>query len=210
MPKPGPQTRRQILAAALKRFANGGYAATSVQQIVSDAKVSKPALYYYFHDKAGLFQALVSEAHDERLQVVQQAAARGRDFRGQLVEILAGLFDYFHKNHDLTRIAFATAFAAPGEVPPDLHYLDRCQRNLEFIRLLIRQAQAAGELGDRFDSRDLAYGYYGLAHFFIASHLLMPDYRLNRRSAERIVDLFLTGAGAKRKPRASRSRRIKQ
>ena len=210
MPKPGPQTRRQILAAALKRFANGGYAATSVQQIVSDAKVSKPALYYYFHDKAGLFQALVSEAHDERLQVVQQAAARGRDFRGQLVEILAGLFDYFHKNHDLTRIAFATAFAAPGEVPPDLHYLDRCKRNLEFIRLLIRQAQAAGELGDRFDSRDLAYGYYGLAHFFIASHLLMPDYRLNRRSAERIVDLFLTGAGAKRKPRASRSRRIKQ
>ena len=210
MPKPGPQTRRQILAAALKRFANGGYAATSVQQIVSDAKVSKPALYYYFHDKAGLFQALVSEAHDERLQVVQQAAARGRDFRGQLVEILAGLFDYFHKNHDLTRIAFATAFAAPGEVPPDLHYLDRCQRSLEFIRLLIRQAQAAGELGDRFDSRDLAYGYYGLAHFFIASHLLMPDYRLNRRSAERIVDLFLTGAGAKRKPRASRSRRIKQ
>jgi AcrR family transcriptional regulator len=209
MPKPGPQTRRQILAAALKRFANGGYAATSVQQIVSDAKVSKPALYYYFHDKAGLFQALVSEAHDERLQVVQQAAARGRDFRGRLVEILAGLFEYFHQNHDLTRIAFATAFAAPGEVPPDLCYLDRCQRNLEFIRSLIREAQAAGELGDRFDSRDLAYGYYGLAHFFIASHVLMPDYRLNRRSAERIVDLFLAGAEAKKKGRAPRARRIK-
>ena len=115
------------------------------------------------------------------------------------MEILAALFDYFHKNHDLTRIAFATAFAAPGEVPPELNYLDRCQRNLEFIRSLIKQAQAAGELGDRFDSRDLAYGYYGLAHFFIASHLLMPDYRLNRRAAERIVDLFLTGAGAKKK-----------
>jgi AcrR family transcriptional regulator len=202
MPQHGLETRRQILQAALKRFANGGYAATSVQQIVDDAKVSKPALYYYFHDKAGLFQALVSEAHDERLQVVQQAAARGRNFRGQLVEILAALFDYFHKNRDLTRIAFATAFAAPGEVPPDLRYLDRCQRNLEFIRSLIQQAQAAGELGDRFDCRDLAYGFYGLAHFFIASHLLMPDYRLNRRSAERIVDLFLAGAGAKKKRQA--------
>jgi hypothetical protein len=30
----------------------------------------------------------------------------------------------------------------------------------------------------------------------------MPDYRLNRRAAERIVDLFLTGAGAKKKRRA--------
>lgn len=117
MPKNDSATRQQILRAALKRFANCGYAATSVQQIVSDAKVSKPALYYYFPDKAGLFQALVNEAHDERLRVVQQAAARGRNCRGRLVEILAALFDYFHKNHELTRIAFATAFAAPGEVP---------------------------------------------------------------------------------------------
>jgi AcrR family transcriptional regulator len=199
MPKHGPETRRQILRAALKRFANGGYAATSVQQIVDDAKVSKPSLYYYFHDKAGLFQALVSEAHDERLRVVQAAAARGRGVRGQLVEIVAALFDYFHKNRGLTRIAFATAFAAPGEVPPGLRYLDQCQRNLKFIRSLIKRAQADGELDSRFNCRDLAYGFYGQAHLYIASHLLMPDYRLNRRSAERIVDLFLAGAGAKKR-----------
>jgi AcrR family transcriptional regulator len=198
MAKHGPETRRQILRAALKRFANGGYAATSIQQIVGDARVSKPALYYYFPDKAGLFQALVNEAHDERYQVVLQAAARKEDIRGKLVEILAALFDYFHQNRELTRIAFATAFAAPGEVPPDLCYLDRCQRNLGFMRELIKQAQAAGELSDRFDNLDLAYGFYGLAHFFIASHLLMPGYRLDRRAAERIVDLFLAGAGAKK------------
>ena len=50
-------TRRDILRAALKRFANCGYAAASVQQIVGDAKVSKPTLYYYFSDKAALFEA---------------------------------------------------------------------------------------------------------------------------------------------------------
>ena len=199
MPKHGPETRRQILRAALKRFANGGYAATSVQQIVGDAKVSKPALYYHFRDKADLFQALVSEAHDERLQAVQQAAARKTDIRGQLIEILAALFDYFHKNRELTRIAFATAFAAPGEVPPGLRYLDRCQRNLEFMRSLIKRAQANGELSRRFNCRDLAYGFYGQAHLCITAHLVMPDFRPNRRVAERIVDLFLTGAGAKKR-----------
>ena len=198
MARQGPATRRQILRAALKRFANSGYAATSVQQIVGDARVSKPALYYYFHDKAGLFQALVSEAHDERFEAVRQAAARGRNIRGQLVEILAALFDYFHRNRDLTRIAFATAFAAPGEVPSGLHYLDRCQRNLEFLRSLIRRAQADGELERRFDSQDLAYGFYGQAHLYVAAHVMMPGYRLNRRAAERIVDLFLAGAGAKK------------
>jgi len=54
-------------------------------------------------------------------------------------------------------------------------------------------------LNDQFNARDLAYGFYGQAHLYIASHLLMPDFRLNRRAAERIVDLFLTGAGAKKR-----------
>jgi AcrR family transcriptional regulator len=54
------KTRQHILRAALRHFANSGYAAASVQQIVDDARVSKPALYYHFKDKAGLFQALVS------------------------------------------------------------------------------------------------------------------------------------------------------
>ena len=115
-----------------------------------------------------------------------------------MVEILAALFDYFHQNRELTRIAFATAFAAPGEVPAEVRYLDKCQRNLEFIHSLMKRAQADGELSSRFDSRDLAYGFYGQTNFYVRSHLLMPNYRLNRRAAERIVDLFLTGAGAKK------------
>ena len=44
-----------------------------------------------------------------------------------------------------------------------MRYLDRCQRNFEFIRTLMKRAQAAGELDDRFDSRELAYGFYGQA-----------------------------------------------
>jgi len=192
------KTRRQILRAAVKRFANAGYAAASVQQIVSDAKVSKPALYYHFRDKAGLFQALVSEAHDERFGVVQEAAARGCNFRGKLVEILSSLFDYFHHNRELTRIAFATAFAAPGEVPTKVRYLDKCQRNLEFIHSLMKRAQKDGELASRFDSHDLAYGFYGLMNFYMQSHLLIPNYCLDRKAAERIVDLFLNGAGLRR------------
>ena len=74
-------TRQHILRAALKNFAHSGYAAASVQHIVDDAKVSKPALYYHFKDKAGLFQALVDEAHDERYRLMQAASGRSPDIR---------------------------------------------------------------------------------------------------------------------------------
>ena len=159
MLKHGPETRKQILRAALKRFADAGYAAASVQQIVDDAKVSKPALYYHFADKAGLFRALVHEAHDQRYRVLQEAVARGGDFRRQAENILIGLFAYFRKNRELMRIAFATMFAAPGELPENLSYADKCERNFEFVHSLIQRAQKNGELDKRYDSQELAFGF---------------------------------------------------
>src|ERR1039458_6092431 len=110
-------TRQQLLRAALKHFANSGYAATSVQHIVDDAKLSKPALYYHFEDKAGLFQALVHEAHDERYRLLCAAAENNAGIRAQLEAALTALFAYFRENRDLMRISFATMFAAPGEAP---------------------------------------------------------------------------------------------
>jgi AcrR family transcriptional regulator len=193
------ETRQEILRAALKRFAHCGYAAASVQQIVSDAKVSKPTLYYYFADKAGLFQALVSEAHDERYRLMREAAGRAKDLRGQLIEILNVLFEYFAENRELMRISLVTAFASPGEMPRGLKCADRCERNFEFVHSLMKLALARGELDRRFDSRELAFGFYGQANAYLMTRLLMPQSELNRQKAERIVDLFLAGAAAKTK-----------
>jgi len=193
------ETRQEILQAALKRFAHHGYSAASVQQIVDDARVSKPSLYYYFKDKAELFQALVDEAHDERYRLIQAAAEGSADLKIQLVEILTALFDYQQNNRELMRIAFATAFAAPGEVPEGLRYSDKCERNFEFIHSLMKKGLAAGLLDKRFESRELAYGFYGQLNAYLVSQLLMPDCRLDRRTAGRIVELFLAGAAGKKR-----------
>jgi AcrR family transcriptional regulator len=189
--------RRQILRAALRHFADGGYAATSVQQIVGAAKVSKPALYYHFRDKAALFQALVHEAHDERYRLLCEAAQQAADIRGQLEGILTVLFEYFRQHRELMRISFATMFAAPGEVPAGLCYADKCERNFEFVHALIKSAQKNGQLDKRFDSQEMAFGFYGLVNFYLVSHLVMRDCRPDKQTARRIVDLFLTGAGVK-------------
>ena len=197
------ETRQQLLQAAVKCFAHRGYAAASVQQIVDDARVSKPALYYYFKDKAGLFQSLVNEAHDKRFELMQSAATRAGELRGQLVEILTALFDYFQQNRELMRLSMATAFASPGELPPKLCYLDKCERNFEFIHSLMKHAQKSGELDTAFDSEELALGFHGQANSHLMAHLLMPECRLNRRTAERVVELFLAGAAAKPPPRST-------
>ena len=88
---------------------------------------------------------------------------------------------------------------APGEVPPRLCNPHKCQRNFEAVHSLFKQALARGELDRRFDSLELAYGFYGQGNLYIVSHLVMPTRRLDRRAAGRIVDLFFAGAGTKKK-----------
>src|SRR3974390_1027684 len=91
-------TRKHILQFALKHFSRNGYAAASVRQIVDEAGVSKPALYYYFADKAGLFQALVDQAHDERYRLMQAAADRGGTLAEKLEEMVFAVFTFSLQN----------------------------------------------------------------------------------------------------------------
>jgi AcrR family transcriptional regulator len=59
--KPVGTSSREIATAAARLFAERGYDATSVREIVEAAGVTKPTLYYYFHSKEGLANALLTD-----------------------------------------------------------------------------------------------------------------------------------------------------
>jgi len=133
-----------------------------------------------------------------RYQVLCEAAAKSDQVRGKLEHILTDLFDYITQNRELMRICFATMFAAPGEVPENLDYADKCDRNFEFIHSLIKTAQSKGELDARFDSREMAFGFSGLANFYVVSHLVGREHAPDKKAAKNIVELFLSGASPKK------------
>ncbi len=61
----GEATRAALLAAARELFGERGYAATSLEDIVAQAGVTKGALYHHFQGKADLFQAVFEEVKRE-------------------------------------------------------------------------------------------------------------------------------------------------
>ena len=63
-------TINELLAAAEQRFAAAGYAATSVEDIVRAAGVTRGALYHHFPSKAAVFEA-VFEQQQQRLVASQ-------------------------------------------------------------------------------------------------------------------------------------------
>ena len=52
-----PDRTRRLLRAALKRFAQQGFHAVSVEAIVDLAKVNKRMVYHHFGSKDALFEA---------------------------------------------------------------------------------------------------------------------------------------------------------
>lgn len=70
------QTREALIAAAGERFADQGYAATSVAEIVGDARVSKGAFYHHFPDKRSLMKAVASAACDRSGAGIRETVTR--------------------------------------------------------------------------------------------------------------------------------------
>lgn len=69
------QTRAALLAAGRRLFGRDGFAATSVDDLAREARVTTGALYHHFPTKTALFEAVFEGVHAEMLQASGQAAA---------------------------------------------------------------------------------------------------------------------------------------
>jgi hypothetical protein len=98
------------------------------------------------------------------------------------------------RNKELLRLTFATAFAASGEAPGQDMCMNKGRRNFDFVRSLIAEGQASGELKPDFTADELAMGIYGQLNTYVMVRLLVPDCPLDRQTAKKSVELFLAGA----------------
>lgn len=113
-------TRRRLLDAAEKFFAEQGFAGASVRQITQYAGANLASVSYHFQSKEGLYQAVferaLSHLRDQRIHAIQQV----------LEEAVAA-----RRIEPVIR-AFVRAFVAP--------LLDR-QRGPQLMKLMMREMQ---------------------------------------------------------------------
>jgi AcrR family transcriptional regulator len=127
------RTRLRLLDAARRRFAQDGYAATTVRDIADDAGVNVALISRYFDSKEGLFEQCLSAAVDELRStvempldrigeaIVKHSAGRGADGRpGRLAMLLRKSGD---ERADAIRLsvlrASAERLATPAGWRPD-------------------------------------------------------------------------------------------
>lgn len=84
----GEQSRERLLHAALRLFAQQGFAKTSTREIAEAAGVNLAAISYYFGDKQGLYRAVFLESQGKP----EEEIARYADPSLSLADALRGLY----------------------------------------------------------------------------------------------------------------------
>lgn len=186
--------REAILGSAVAAFARQGYAGTSVEDILRATGLSKPTLYYYFGSKAGLFRAILDFAYDESFSLMQERVAGVTACDRRLVAVATAIFQFAERHQNLTRLVYATAFAAPGEIPKNAIDPAKRRRSFAFVLGLVRAGQKARVITSAYRAEEITHGIFGAISHQVRTHLLTPKGRLDPRRAERVVALFLDGA----------------
>lgn len=69
------ETREAILIAAEQMFLERGVNQSSLMEIASHAGVTRGAIYFHFHDKLDIFQAIIGQARFPQEEIMLQAAS---------------------------------------------------------------------------------------------------------------------------------------
>jgi AcrR family transcriptional regulator len=167
------ETRAHILEAALRRFANHGYSAASVDEICADAGVSKGAFYHHFPSKQALFLELLNEW----LDTIDAGFETAR--KESVPETLLAFIDMFPG-------IFA---AADGRLPMFLEFWLQASRDdavwqatitpydryHRYFTALVEQGQAEGSFRADVDAPSAARAIVGLAVGLLLQGLLISE-----------------------------------
>jgi AcrR family transcriptional regulator len=112
---------RHIARVAARLFAERGYDATSVREIVEAAGVAKPTLYYYFRSKEGLAQALLTVPLSNLVATLRQIVTAVDDPVRCLEGVIDAQYHFCRDDPDRGRFIYALLFGPHGsEVASEL------------------------------------------------------------------------------------------
>jgi AcrR family transcriptional regulator len=190
--------RRAILDAAERVFGARGFARAKMTEIAEGAGVAAGTLYNYFDSKEAIFRALLDERGEELSARLEPIAAGRGDGRDKLVQLIRSTFEYVESHGPmLTLILQVGGAACTGKGTADPGASRQYQRTLAVYRASLTAATRQGIVRRGLDAGELAAILAGAMCGLMRSWLLGGRRgRLGDR-ADFLVDLFLTGAGAR-------------
>jgi AcrR family transcriptional regulator len=166
----GLRTRRRLLDAAEKIFAELGYPTASIVKITEEAGCGLGTFYLYFEGKQEIFNEVVVDLN-RRVRHAMTEAARAKAPEGRIASERAGFRAFFRftaEHPALYRIIRQAESASPEALR--LHY----SRIVDGYVAGLEQGQQAGEV-HRMDPEVVAWALMGIGEIIGMRWVLWPD-----------------------------------
>jgi AcrR family transcriptional regulator len=197
--KPGASShsaRQRLLDGAIELFNQKGYAGTTVREIVEEAKVTKPVLYYYFRNKEGIYLELMRETFGkfERLLIISQEEEGS--VREKLLRFCDRSFSLFLEDIKTVRIMYAIYYG-PHQGAPFFDFDVYHVKFQEVVRRFVDEGIQQGEFcqGNPEDMTWAIIGTINVAMEVELGHPEMEKMRLGREGLARVLNLIFQGLG---------------
>ena len=199
------EVRERLLSGATELFASKGYAATTVREIVERAGVTKPALYYYFRSKEGLYLDLMREPFSKFAALVEEALLLAGSARERLFGLCLRAYDIFIENIDAARVMYSIYYGPPQGAPfIDFDAYHRCFQ--EAVLQVLREGVRDGEFR-RVDLHDATWAVIGAVNVAMEVELCHPSQSLGRDGVRRVLETVLAGIDMKRNDTGDKGRK---
>lgn len=173
-------TRKALINAAGKLFAEKGFYGTSIRMVAEQVGITKPSLLHHFPSKEKLYAAVMARIADGILLELEEDIAASQDPREQLQLFIDGLTGWLANNNDDAVILMRDLLDNPkrSEHIGTWHLRPLIER----LVAIVEAGQASGKFR-ALNALSFVYNLLGAQHYFMISQAtlqgMLPaeDYR---------------------------------
>jgi len=168
-------TRAKIIHNAMLVFSKNGFDAATVDEIAAQSGVNKALLYYYFKNKSGLYEAVISEVLEAIHEEVLAANARCAEPLAELEAFIKTYASYAEKHPCLPALLLRELSDSGAHLPETM--FARMRRLFALLSDILKRGEQAGVFHDAIPM---------VIHFMIVGtlNLMVTTKPLRQRAAQ--------------------------
>jgi AcrR family transcriptional regulator len=185
--------RERLLESAKRLFSQEGYYATSVEDIVASAGLSKGAFYFYFKSKEELFKSLVEEMHLNIVKRLENFLERELPLEDALIEHAKVFLEDIYQNRHIAQI-FLFQLVGTNEEFRELYYT-KIAHLRELLTKMVDRAIQRGEITYK-NAENIVNLYAGFLRMLVLEYVFRerePDLERVKGLAQEGVKVLFRG-----------------
>jgi AcrR family transcriptional regulator len=185
--------RERLLESAKTLFSQKGYYATSVEDIVASAGLSKGAFYFYFKSKEELFKSLVEEMHLNIVKRLENFLERELPLEDALIEHAKVFLEDIYQNRHIAQI-FLFQLVGTNEEFRELYYT-KIAHLREMLTKMVDRAIQRGEITYK-NAENIVNLYAGFLRMLVLEYVFRekePDLDRVKNLAQEGVKVLFRG-----------------